>query len=113
MYSEKARRQYSGTLHRRGGWLTVVGERADHLDDESASADGGTAATNTKVGVFPQEAGVFLMNADDVLDHERRSVMLGECSGLPSTCVSGHFSLKVGLENLPDSGFAQGSHSQD
>ena len=65
-----------------GGWLTVVGEHADHLDDESAGADGGTAATNTEVGVFPQEAGVFLMNADDVLDNKCVSAVGDIGSGL-------------------------------
>jgi hypothetical protein len=41
-----------------------------------------TAATDTEVGVLPEEASVLFMDTNDVLDNERRTIVLHKCTRL-------------------------------
>ena len=61
---------------------TVVGKRADHLHDQSTSADCVSTTANTEVSVLPKQTCILFMYADDVLDHKRRAVVLHVCTRL-------------------------------
>ena len=64
--------------------LSVVGDRADHAHYQTPGADGIRSSAFAVVGVFPEESCIFFVNADDVLDHDSRTVMTSVRSGLCS-----------------------------
>ena len=80
---------YSAKLHQRvrrrcrgGEPRAIIRKGTDHLDDKSASSDSVGAAPHTEVRVLPEEPRVLFVDADDVLDLERRAIVLDEGAGL-------------------------------
>ena len=62
--------------------LAIVRKRADLLNNESPAPDGLSTATNTEVGVLPEEAGVFFVNTNNVLHDNSCAIVCYVRSGL-------------------------------
>ena len=69
-------------------WHTIVGERANHLHDQTTSPDSVSTTTDTEVGVFPKKTGILLVNANDILDDECRAVVLYKRTRLQNGLVT-------------------------
>ena len=77
--------------------LTVVREGTNLLHHEPATPDSLRTSTGAVVGVLPEDTSVFLVDADNVLDGHRASVVTDVCSRLlshqfnsPNICTIEH-----------------------
>jgi hypothetical protein len=55
--------------------LTVICQGAHHADDKTSATDCMSSAPSAIVGMLPEDTSILLVDADDVLDHERVSAM--------------------------------------
>ena len=63
---------------------SVVSQRAHHADDQTPGPSGLRAPASPIVAVLPEYSGVFLVNANHVLNGNRLSTVADICSGLSS-----------------------------
>lgn len=69
--------EFAGLVEDEGEDVFVVGDGDDGLEDEFAGARDGRCA-GAVVGVFPADASVLLVDADDVVHGERLAFVVGE-----------------------------------
>ena len=62
--------------------LTVICQGAHHADDKTSATDCMPSAPSAVVGMLPEDTSILLVDADDILDHERVSAVSDIGAGL-------------------------------